>query len=127
MTSRKALRRYILDEVFGDLKLPTPSQARRTARETGMSVADNTGVYRSGSSPEVVAKVKADMEAIYAATRGILAISESAFDPVELAQRLEYWHCPGIRAKSTPALDWLTRFVKGLESNTRLEPGGPTQ
>ena len=86
-----------------------------------MSVADNTGVYRSGSSPEVVAETKADMEAIHAVTRGILAIADSAFDPVELAGRLEYWNCPGIRAKSAPATAWLTRFAKALESNTRLE------
>ncbi len=125
MRTSKARVRKIVNEVFGDVKLPTPSEARRIARETGMSVADNTGVYRSGSPPEVIAKAKADMAAIYAVTRGVLAIADTAFDPVELAGRLQYWHCPGIRAKSPPALEWLTRFAKALESNTRLEYGGP--
>ena len=114
------LRRQIVRDIREATKLPTPSEARRIARETGMSVADNTGVYRSGSPPDVVRKTKADMQAIYAVTRGILAIADSAFDPVELAGRLQYWHCPGIRAKSAPALAWLTRFVKGLESNESI-------
>lgn len=114
------LRRQIVREIREADKLPTPSEARRIARETGMSVADNTGVYRSGASPDVVRKAKADMHAIYAVTRGILAIADSGFDPVELAARLEYWHCPDIRAKSTPALEWLTRFVKGLEANDSI-------
>ena len=126
MSTSKARLRKIVDEVFGDVKLPTPSEARRMARATGMSVADNTGVYRSGFPPEVVAKAKADMQAIYAVTRGILAIAESEFDPAELAGRLEDWHCPGIRAKSAPALAWLTRFAKAHESNTHLESRGPT-
>ena len=115
------LRRQIVREIRETAKLPTPSEARRIARETGMSVADNTGVYRSGSSPDVVRKTKADIQAIYAVTRGILAIADSAFDPAELAERLEYWHCPGIRAKSLPALNWLTRFVKGLETNESIQ------
>ena len=115
------LRRQIVREIRETAKLPTPSEARRIARKTGMSVADNTGVYRSGSSPDVVRKTKADIQAIYAVTRGILAIADSAFDPAELAERLEYWHCPGIRAKSLPALNWLTRFVKGLETNESIQ------
>jgi len=115
------LRRQIVRDIREAAKLPTPSEARRIARETGMSVADNTGVYRSGSSPEVVRNAKADAQAIYAVTRGILAIADSGFDPAELAGRIEYWHCPGIRAKSIPALAWLTRFVKGLKTNESIQ------
>ena len=142
MKARQALRRKLVRELFGDVTLPTPAEARRIARGTGMSVADSTGVYRSSSPPEVVRKAKADMQAIYDATRGVLALADTAFDPAELARRLEYWHCPDIRRKSTLALNWISRFVKGLETNTRLEfrlpaasagkatkalePGGPT-
>ncbi|MCL5746597.1 MAG: ParB/RepB/Spo0J family partition protein [Acidobacteria bacterium] len=117
----RELRRQVVREIREAAKLPTPSEARRIARETGMSVADNTGVYRSGSSPEVVRLAKADMRAIYDATRGIVAIADTTLDPTELASRLEYWHCPDIREKSTMALDWLNRFVKGLENNEQIQ------
>lgn len=117
----RELRRQVVREIREAAKLPTPSEARRIARETGMSVADNTGVYRSGSSPEVVRLAKADMRAIYDATRGIVAIAVTTLDPNELASRLEYWHCPDIREKSTKALDWLNRFVKGLEKNEQIQ------
>jgi len=117
----RELRRQVVREIREAAKLPTPSEARRIARETGMSVADNTGVYRSGSSPEVVRLAKADMRAIYDATRGIVAIADTTLDPNELASRLEYWHCPDIREKSTKALDWLNRFVKGLENNEQIQ------
>lgn len=115
------LRRQVVREMREAAKLPTPSEARRIARETGMSVADNTGVYRSASSPETVRIAKADMRAIYAATRGIVAIADTTLEPNELASRLEYWHCPDIREKSTKALDWLNRFVKGLENNEQIQ------
>jgi hypothetical protein len=115
------MRRKVVREIREAAKLPTPSEARRIARETGMSVADNTGVYRSGSSPEAVRLAKADMRAIYDATRGVVAIADTTLDPNELASRLEYWHCPGIREKSTKALDWLNRFVKGLENNEQIQ------
>jgi ParB family chromosome partitioning protein len=115
------LRRQVVREMREAAKLPTPAEARRIARETGMSVADNTGVYRSASSPEAVRLAKADMRAIYAATRGIVAIADTTLDPNELASRLEYWHCPDIREKSTKALDWLNRFVKGLEKNEQIQ------
>ena len=114
-------RRHVVREIREAAKLPTPSEARRIARATGMSVADNTGVYRSGSSPEAVRLAKADMRAIYDATRGVVAIADTTLDPNELASRLEYWHCPGIREKSTKALDWLDRFVKGLENNEQIQ------
>jgi ParB family chromosome partitioning protein len=117
----RELRRQVVREIREAAKLPTPGEARRIARETGMSVADNTGVYRSGSSPEVVRLAKADMRAIYEATRGIVAIADTTLDPNELASRLEYWHCPDIRRKSTIALDWLNRFVKGLENNEQIQ------
>jgi hypothetical protein len=117
----RELRRKVVREIREAAKLPTPSEARRIARETGMSVADNTGVYRSGSSPEDVRLAKADMRAIYDATRGVVAIADTTLDPNELASRLEYWHCPGIREKSTKALDWLNRFVKGLENNEQIQ------
>ena len=115
------VRRQVVRELREAANLPTPSEARRIARETGMSVADNTGVYRSGSSPEDVRLAKADMRAIYDATRGVVAIADTALDPSELASRLEYWHCPGIREKSTKALDWLNRFVRGLEGNDKIQ------
>ena len=54
-------------------------------------------------------------------TRGIVAIADTTLDPIELASRLEYWHCPNIREKSTKALDWLNRFVKGLENNEQIQ------
>ena len=117
----RELRRQVVREIREAAKLPTPSEARRIARETGLSVADNTGVYRSGSSPEDVRLAKADMRAIYDATRGVVAIADTTLDPNELASRLEYWHCPGIREKSTKALDWLNRFVKGLENNEQIQ------
>ena len=115
------LRRRVVREIREADKLPTPSEARRIARATGMSVADNTGVYRSGSSPEAVRLAKADMRAIYDVTRGVVAIADTTLDPNELANRLEYWHCPGIREKSTKALDWLDRFVKGLKNNEQIQ------
>ena len=117
----RELRRQVVREIREAAKLPTPSEARRIARETGLSVADNTGVYRSGSSPEDVRLAKADMRAIYDATRGVVAIADTTLDPNELASRLEYWHCPGIREKSAKALDWLNRFVKGLENNEQIQ------
>lgn len=115
------VRREIVRELREAAKLPTPSEARRLARRTGLAVADNTGVYRSGASPEVVREAKADAVAIYTVTRGILAIADTAFDPDELASRLEYWHCPDIRSKSLAAHAWLSRFVKGLESNDKIQ------
>jgi len=115
------LRRKLVREIRQAAKLPTPSEARRIARETGLSVADNTGVYRSGSSPEEVRRAKADAMAIYTVTRGVLALADTTLDPTELAQRLEYWHCPGIREKCMPAMDWLSRFMKGLESNESIQ------
>jgi hypothetical protein len=102
-------------------KLPTPSEARRLARKSGMAIADNTAVYRRGSSPELVREAKAEAMAVYTATRGILAIADTAIDPDELAMHLEYWHCPDIRSKSLAAYEWLRRFVKALENNDKIQ------
>jgi hypothetical protein len=115
------VRRQVVRELREAAKLPTPAEARRLARKTGMAVADNTGVYRSGASAEEVREAKADAVAIYTVTRGILAIADTAFDPDELASRLDYWHCPDIRSKSLAAHEWLSRFVKGLESNAKIQ------
>ena len=115
------VRRQVVRELREAAQLPTPSEARRLARETGLATADNTGVYRSGASPEEVREAKADARAIYAVTRGIVAIADTAFDPTELAARLEYWHCPDIREKTTKAFDWLSRFVKGLDGNEQIQ------
>ena len=41
----RELRRKTVREIRLRDELPRPSEARRLARETGMSVADNTGVY----------------------------------------------------------------------------------
>jgi ParB family chromosome partitioning protein len=113
-------RREIVRELREAAKLPTPSEARRQARETGMLVADNTGRYRSGASEEERAAAKADLDAIWAVTRAVLALADSKLDPLELAVRLEYWHCPGIRAKTPAALQWLTQFQEGIARNAEI-------
>lgn len=116
----RELRREIVREIREAIDLPTTSEARRMARESGTLVADNTGRYRSGASAEERAATKADLDAIWDVTRGVLAIADSKLDPAELAARLEYWHCPDIRSKTTVALDWLTRFQKGLDQNAHI-------
>lgn len=116
----RELRRQIVREIRDAIDLPTTSEARRMARESGTLVADNTGRYRSGASAEERAATKADLDAIWDVTRGVLAIADSKLDPAELAARLEYWHCPDIRSKTTVALDWLTRFQKGLDQNAQI-------
>lgn len=116
----RELRRQIVREIRDAINLPTTSEARRMARESGMLVADNTGRYRSGASAEERAATKADLGAIWDVTRGVLAIADSKLDPAELAARLEYWHCQDIRAKTTVALDWLTRFEKELDQNAQI-------
>ena len=114
------VRREIVRELREAAKLPTPSEARRIARETGMLVADNTGRYRSGASEKEREAAKADLDAIWAVTRAVLALADTQLDPVELAARLEYWHCPGIRAKTPTALQWLTQFQEGIERNAEV-------
>lgn len=114
------LRRQIVRAIRDEIDLPTTSEARRMARESGMLVADRTGRYRSGASAEERAATKTDLDAIWAATRGVLAIADTTLDPIELAGRLEYWHCPGISAKAPVALTWLTRFQEGLKTNDQL-------
>lgn len=116
----RELRRQIVREIRDAMDLPTTSEARRMARESGTLVADNTGRYRSGASAEERAATKADLDAIWDVTRGVLAIADSKLDPAELAGRLEYWHCPDIRSKTTVALDWLTSFQKGLDQNAQI-------
>ncbi len=116
----RELRRQIVREIRDAMDLPTTSEARRMARESGTLVADNTGRYRSGASAEERAATKADLDAIWDVTRGVLAIAASKLDPAELAARLEYWHCPDIRSKTTAALDWLTSFQKGLDQNAQI-------
>ena len=85
-----------------------------------MLVADRTGRYRSGASAEERAATKTDLDAIWDVTRGVIAIADAKLDPGELAARLEYWHCPGIRAKTTVALTWLTNFQEGLDNNDQI-------
>ena len=85
-----------------------------------MLVADRTGRYRSGASAEERAATKADLDAIWDVTRGVLAIAGTGLDPAELAARLEYWHCPDIRAKIPVALAWLTKFEMGLKNNDQI-------
>jgi len=116
----RELRRQIVREIRDAIDLPTTTEARRMARETGMLVADRTGRYRSGASAEERAETKADLDAIWDVTRGVVAIADSKLEPEELAGRLEYWHCPNIRAKTTVALTWLTKFHKGLEQNAKI-------
>jgi len=118
-TSRE-LRRQIVREIRDAINLPTTSEARRMARESGMLVADRTGRYRSGASAEERAATKADLDAIWDVTRGVLAIADTKLDPAELAARLEYWHCPDIRVKTTVALSWLTNFQEGLDNNDQI-------
>lgn len=116
----RELRRQIVREIRKTIDLPTTTEARRLARETGNLVADRTGRYRSGASAEERAATKADLDAIWAVTRGVLAIADSQLDPAVLASRLEYWHCPDIRAKAPAALAWLTKFEKGVEDNDQI-------
>lgn len=116
----RELRRQIVAEIRKAEDLPTTNEARRLARETGMLVADRTGRYRSGASAEERASTKADLDAIWDVTRGVMAIANTRLDAAEIAARLEYWHCPNIRAKAPAALAWLTSFQKGLENNDQI-------
>jgi hypothetical protein len=115
-----AVRRQIVRQLREATELPSTAEARRMARETGMLVADRTGRYRSGLSEEERKALKEDLDAIWAVTRAVLALAETPLDPVELASRLEYWHCPGIRAKSPVALDWLHRFEEAIRDKTEI-------
>jgi len=115
-----ALRRQIVRQLREAIDLPSTAEARRIARETGMHVADRTGRYRSGATAEERAAAKEDLDAIWAVTRAVLALADTPLDPVELASRLEYWHCPGIRAKSPIALAWLQKFEEAVRENTQI-------
>jgi hypothetical protein len=115
-----AVRRQIVRQLREATELPSTAEARRIARETGMLVADRTGRYRSGLSDDERKALKEDLDSIWAVTRAVLALAETPLDPVELASRLEYWHCPGIRAKSPVALDWLHRFEEAIRDKTQI-------
>ncbi len=115
-----AVRRQIVRQLREATELPSTAEARRIARETGMLVADRTGRYRSGLSDDERRVLKEDLDSIWAVTRAVLALAETPLDPVELASRLEYWHCPGIRAKSPVALDWLHRFEEAIRDKTQI-------
>ncbi len=115
-----ALRRQIVRQLREATELPSTAEARRIARETGMLVADRTGRYRSGLSDEERKALKEDLDSIWAVTRAVLALAETPLDPIELASRLEYWHCPSIRAKSPVALDWLHRFEEAIRDKTQI-------
>lgn len=115
-----AVRRQIVRQLREATELPSTAEARRMARETGMLVADRTGRYRSGLSEEERKALKEDLDSIWAVTRAVLALAETPLDPVKLAARLEYWHCPGIRAKSPVALDWLHRFEEAIREKTQI-------
>lgn len=114
------IRREITRALRKAIGLPTTGEARRLARETGTLVADNTGRYRSGAPEEERAATKADLDAIWDVTRAVLALADTRLDPLELAARLEYWHCPGVRAKTPAALKWLTEFQTGVERNEEI-------
>lgn len=114
------IRREITRALRKAIGLPTTGEARRIARETGTLVADNTGRYRSGASEEERAATKADLDAIWNVTRAVLALADTRLDPLDLATRLEYWHCPGVRAKTPAALEWLTKFQTGVERNEEI-------
>jgi len=114
------LRRQIVRQLRQAIDLPSTAEARRIARETGMHVADRTGRYRSGATAEERAAAKRDLDAIWAVTRAVLALADTPLDPVELASRLEYWHCPGIRAKSPIALAWLKKFEEAIRENKQI-------
>jgi ParB-like chromosome segregation protein Spo0J len=115
-----AVRRQIVRQLREATELPSTAEARRIARETGMLVADRTGRYRSGLSDEERKALKEDLDSIWAVTRAVLALADTPLDPVDLASRLEYWHCPGIRAKSPAALDWLHRFEEAIRDKTQI-------
>jgi len=115
-----AVRRQIVRQLREATELPSTSEARRIARATGMLVADRTGRYRSGLSDDERKALKEDLDSIWAVTRAVLALADTPLDPVELASRLEYWHCPGIRAKSPVALDWLHRFEEAIRDKTQI-------
>ena len=115
-----AVRRQIVRQLREATELPSTAEARRIARETGMLVADRTGRYRSGLSDEERKALKEDLDSIWAVTRAVLALADTPLDPVELASRLEYWHCPGVRAKSPVALDWLHRFEEAIRDKTQI-------
>ena len=115
-----AVRRQIVRQLREATELPSTAEARRIARETGMLVADRTGRYRSGLSDDERRVLKEDLDSIWAVTRAVLALAETPLDPVVLASRLEYWHCPGIRAKSPVALDWLHRFEEAIRDKTQI-------
>ena len=115
-----AVRRQIVRQLREASELPSTAEARRIARETGMLVADRTGRYRSGLSDEERKALKEDLDSIWAVTRAVMALADTPLDPVELASRLEYWHCPGIRAKSPVALDWLHRFEEAIRDKTQI-------
>jgi uncharacterized membrane protein len=101
-------------------KLPTTAEARRIARATGGLVADRTGRYRNGLSDAERKAREAFLDAVYDLTRAVLTLADATLDPVELAKKLEYWHCTNIRAQSPAALEWLRRFEEAIRSRTDL-------
>ena len=89
-------------------------------RRIGVAICDELGMTAQGAATINRKNREADLDAIWDVTRGVLAIADSILDPAELAARLEYWHCPDIRSKTTVALNWLTGFQKGLDQNEQI-------
>jgi hypothetical protein len=63
---------------------------------------------------------EAFLDAVYDLTRAVLTLADATLDPVELAKKLEYWHCGDIRAKTPGALAWLQKFEEAIRSRTDL-------
>jgi hypothetical protein len=115
----RSVPRKVLEQMIGSL-LPTTAEARRIARETGMLVADRTGRYRSGHTPEERKAIEEELDEIWEVTRAVITLADAKADPVALARKLEYWHCGDIRAKSPAALEWLRRFAEAIKDRTDI-------
>jgi len=113
-------RREIVRQLRKAVELPTTAEARRIARETGMLVADRTGRYRSGHTPEERAAIEEELDEIWDLTRAVITLADAKADPVALAKKLEYWHCGDIRMKSPKALAWLQKFEEAIRERTDL-------
>jgi hypothetical protein len=116
---RRGVPRKVLEAMFGG-PLPTTAEARRIARATGGLVADRTGRYRNGLSDAERKAREAELDEIWDLTRAVLELADAKADPVELAKKLEYWHCGDIRAKSPKALAWLQKFEEAIRERTDL-------
>jgi len=93
-------------------RLPSPTQARELARETGVSVAGSDGYLHDGRTAEEEERASADANIIYGVIEAVETLATNHVTAAEYLRMLPEARSAALKRDVPIAMEWL-RALKG--------------